>query len=72
MNKGRPKLDNPRSKQYRLRLNDEEREKLEYLSERTGKTVSEILRFGVDLMCSYYDFSDRKESEDSKKYHNRE
>lgn len=55
---GRPKLENARSRQYRLRLNDEEFEKLKALSEKTGKSVSDILRFGVDLICEFTTFSD--------------
>lgn len=59
---GRPKLENARSKQYRLRLNDEEYEKLKALSEKTGKSVSDILRFGVDLICEFTTFSDDDKS----------
>lgn len=53
MKTGRPKLENARTRQYRLRLNDEEYEKLSYLSEKTGKSVSDILRFGVELQYKY-------------------
>lgn len=57
MKMGRPKLENARTKQYRLRLNDEEYERLMDLSEKSGKSVSDILRFGVDLLRNFYDFS---------------
>lgn len=53
MKTGRPKLENARTRQYRLRLNDEEYEKLSYLSEKTGRSVSDILRFGVELQYEY-------------------
>lgn len=57
MKTGRPKLENARTRQYRLRLNDEEYEKLSYLSEKTGNSVSDILRFGVELQNEYAIFS---------------
>lgn len=59
MKTGRPKLENARTKQYRLRLNDEEYEKLSYLSEKTGRSVSYILRFGVELQYEYAIFSNK-------------
>lgn len=59
MKTGRPKLENARTRQYRLRLNDEEYEKLSYLSEKTGKSVSDILRFGVELQYEYAIFSNK-------------
>lgn len=59
MKTGRPKLENARTRQYRLRLNDEEYEKLSYLSEKTGRSVSDILRFGVELQYEYAIFSNK-------------
>ena len=59
MKTGRPKLENARTRQYRLRLNDEEHEKLSYLSEKTGRSVSDILRFGVELQYEYAIFSNK-------------
>ncbi len=41
---GRPKLEDSRDNQYRVRLNDSEDEMLEYASEKTGKTKSDIFR----------------------------
>ncbi len=47
---GRPKLDDSRDKQYRVRLNNEEDDMLEYVSEATGIPKSEIFRHAlVDL-----------------------
>ena len=46
---GRPKLENARRRQYRLRLNDEEFEKILYLMDTQNKKVSEILRHGIDI-----------------------
>lgn len=48
--RGRPKLDDSRTHQYRVRLNDEEREMLEYASAKTGKPKSRIFR---DALVSY-------------------
>ena len=44
--RGRPKLPDSRNNQYRVRLNDEENQKLEYASTVTGKPKSEIFRLG--------------------------
>ena len=46
---GRPKIENPRSKQYRVRLTAEEFEKLEYLAIQNGRTMSDILRKGIEI-----------------------
>ena len=47
---GRPKLDDSRDKQYRVRLNNEEDDMLEYVSQATGLQKSEIFRHAlVDL-----------------------
>ena len=42
--KGRPKLDDKRDNQYRVRLNDEEDAMLDYSSRATGLPKSEIFR----------------------------
>ena len=44
---GRP-TDNPRTEQYRIRLNSEELEKLNYCSKVSGESKAEILRLGID------------------------
>lgn len=44
---GRP-TDDPKHNQYRVRLTDEEARKLEYCSQKTGKTKAEIIREGID------------------------
>ncbi len=49
--RGRPKSDNSRTNQYRVRLNDEENRKLDYASSVTGKPKSEILRMAF---INYY------------------
>ena len=41
---GRPKKDDSREKQYRVRLNDEEDKMLDYASQATGIRKSEIFR----------------------------
>ena len=42
--KGRPTVDDKRDNQYRVRLNDEEDQMLEYCSKATGKPKSQIFR----------------------------
>lgn len=45
--RGRPKLNDSRTHQYRIRLNDEEHNRLEYASSMTGKPKSEIFRIAL-------------------------
>lgn len=45
--RGRPKLENSRTHQYRIRLNEEENSKLAYASKATGKAKSEIIRLAL-------------------------
>ena len=42
--RGRPKMDDSRDKQYRVRLNTEEDDMLEYASQVTGRQKSEVFR----------------------------
>lgn len=48
---GRPKKDDSRDKQYRVRLNNEEDRMLNYASSKTGKLKSEIFR---QALVEYY------------------
>ncbi len=45
--RGRPKLEDSRDNQYRVRLNDEENRMLTYASQKTGKVKSEIFRLAL-------------------------
>ncbi|HFI0215356.1 TPA: hypothetical protein ACGOVI_000512 [Streptococcus suis] len=45
---GRPKSENPRKNNTRIRMTDEEVAMLEYCAEHTGKTKTEILMLGLD------------------------
>ena len=45
--RGRPKIEDSRTNQYRIRLNDEENEKLNYASRATGKAKSDIFRLAL-------------------------
>lgn len=45
---GRPPLDDSRKHREFIRLNDQEKEKLEYCSRETGKTKADIIREGID------------------------
>ena len=48
---GRPKKENSREKQYRIRLNDREDEMLDFASEATGIPKSEIFRKALQEYC---------------------
>ena len=47
---GRPPIENPKSLQYRLRMTQEDVEKLEYCCKATGKTKAEVLREGFEMV----------------------
>lgn len=44
---GRP-TEEPKRNQMRIRLSDEETEKLNYCSQETGKSKSDVIRLGID------------------------
>ena len=44
---GRP-TDSPKNYQLRIRLSDEEKEKLEFCSEKTGLSKSDVVRLGIE------------------------
>ena len=48
--RGRPKIEEPKSRQYRLRLTEKEYEKLEYLAIRKKKTMADVLREGLTMV----------------------
>lgn len=47
---GRPPSDNPKDRGYRLRVSDEDLEKLDYCAEVLGLTKAEVIRQGIDRM----------------------
>lgn len=49
--RGRPKIEDSRNNQYRIRLNDEEEQMLSYVSKKTDRTKSEIFR---TALMEYY------------------
>lgn len=49
MNKGRPKKNNSKNKNFRVRLTEEEYKLLDLLSKETGKSKSDILRGGIKM-----------------------
>lgn len=53
---GRPPLKNARKRQYRIRLNDEEYEKILYLMDVQNTKISDILRKGVDIQYNFERF----------------
>jgi predicted DNA-binding protein len=44
----RPKGNDTKKNQYRIRMTDEELEKLEYCSKVTGLTKADVIRKGID------------------------
>ena len=62
MNKrrGRPPKNDKRDNSYRLRLNSEERQMLEQISEQTEQPISTVIRKAV---LAYYEAINRKEQE---------
>ena len=65
MNKrrGRPTKDDKRDNSYRLRLNAEERQMLEQISEQTEQPISTVIRKAV---LAYYETINMKEKEHDK------
>ena len=47
--RGRRKSENSKNGQYRLRINDEESDMLEYISSKTGETKADILRKSLKI-----------------------
>lgn len=45
---GRPPSNDPKQNQTRIRMSDDDLEKLEYCVRITGKTKTEIIRNGID------------------------
>ena len=64
---GRPKLpeNKRRSYQYRLRLNQSDKDLLDLLSEKTGNDKSEILRYGLMLYASSFEEIHREVEDES-------
>ena len=50
--RGRPNVDEMKSKRVGIRMTEERYEKLEYLSKVTGKSKTDILLKGVDMYDS--------------------
>lgn len=50
--RGRPTKDDKRDDSYRIRLNAEERQMLEQISELSGRTKADVIRIALS---SYYD-----------------
>lgn len=47
---GRPPTENPKDRGYRLRVSDEDLQRLDYCAEVLGLTKAEIIRQGIELM----------------------
>lgn len=60
---GRP-TDNPKDAQMPVRLSSDEIEKLEYCSQKTGKSKAEIIRIGINKVWESIEESEEEEMED--------
>lgn len=47
---GRPHSDNPKDYNTRIRMTEEERQKLDFCAEKTGMTKADIIRRGIELV----------------------
>ena len=47
---GRPKIDNPKRNQTKIRTTDEELEKIEYCAKKLGISKTEVILKGVDMV----------------------
>ena len=48
MGRGRPKKDNPKNREYRLRMSDDELQKLKRTSDELGITMSDLVRTALN------------------------
>lgn len=47
---GRPKVENPKTKRYCIRMNEEDAKKLEELAQHFGTNIPEVFRMGVERL----------------------
>lgn len=52
---GRPLSDNPRHERVETKMTKEELEKLDYCCQVTGKSRSEVIRAGIDVIYASLD-----------------
>lgn len=45
---GRPKSDNPKSTTFKIRFDEKDVDKLDYLSKKLDVSKSEVIRIGID------------------------
>ena len=61
--RGRPTKDNKRDDSYRIRLNAEEKQMLEQISEWSGLTKADVIRIALfSYLYSYYDLAKSNKS----------
>ena len=53
MSVGRPKIENPKNRSYRLRMTEDEFEYLTKLSETTGMKKSYVIREGISMFLNH-------------------
>ena len=47
---GRPKVENPKTKRYCIRMNEEDAKKLEELAQHFGTNIPEVIRMGIERL----------------------
>ena len=61
--RGRPKKNDNREKQYRVRLNETENQKLNYVCESTGLSKSDVMRHALEDFFAKVEWGDYDEEE---------
>ena len=56
--RGRPKKNDNREKQYRVRLNETENQKLNYVCESTGLSKSDVMRHALEDFFAKVEWGD--------------
>ena len=58
--KGRPPAENPRHERVETKMTKEELEKLDYCCRATGKSRSEVIRAGIDVIYARLEKPEQK------------
>ena len=62
--KGRPSVDDKRTNQYRVLMNDQEDRMLDYCSRKTGVPKSQIFRKGIEVLYQQIQLNEAVEKYD--------
>ena len=61
---GRPLSDNPRQERVETKMTKEELKKLDYCCQATGKSRSEVIRAGIDVIYENLDKPEQKQNKE--------